>query len=144
MIVLDANILLYAYDEESTHHAVASSWLERTLSSGKLVGLPWQTVAAFLRISTNPRAMNRRLLLEEAIDVVNDWLNTPNIRILGPTEDHWQVLQGVMLEGQATGPLITDAELAAITIEYGGVLHTTDRDFARFPSLRWKNPLLPS
>lgn len=141
MIVLDANILLYAYDTESRHHIAAESWMERTLSSGELIGLPWQTITAFLRISTNPRAMNRRLLPEEAVEAVDEWLELPNIRILAPTEDHWQVLRRLVREGQASGPLITDAELAAITTEYGGVLQTTDRDFARFPGLRWTNPL---
>ena len=141
MIVLDVNILLYAYDAASPHHAVAASWLERTVSSGELVGLPWQTITAFLRISTNPRAMSRRLLPEEAVETVSEWLHQPNIRILEPTGDHWTVLSRMILEGQTSGPLVTDAGLAAITIEYGGVLQTTDRDFARFPGLRWTNPL---
>ncbi|MGD0618736.1 MAG: type II toxin-antitoxin system VapC family toxin [Bryobacteraceae bacterium] len=141
MIVLDVNILLYAYDSDSPHHAAAKPWIERTLSSGDPVGLPWQTIAAFLRISTNARAMNRRLLLEEAVEAVDEWLQQPNVRVLEPTEDHWVVLRQMVTEGQTTGPLVTDAELAAITVEYGGVIYTTDRDFARFPGLRWKNPL---
>jgi toxin-antitoxin system PIN domain toxin len=141
VIVLDVNILLYAYDSDSPHHAAAKPWIERTLSSGDPVGLPWQTIAAFLRISTNARAMNRRLLLEEAVEAVDEWLQQPNVRVLEPTEDHWVVLRQMVTEGQTTGPLVTDAELAAITVEYGGVIYTTDRDFARFPGLRWKNPL---
>ena len=141
MIVLDVNILLYAYDSDSPHHAAAKPWIERTLSSGDPVGLPWQTISAFLRISANARAMNRRLLLEEAVEAVDEWLQQPNVRVLEPTEDHWVVLRQMVTEGQTTGPLVTDAELAAITVEYGGVIYTTDRDFARFPGLRWKNPL---
>ena len=68
-------------------------------------------------------------------------MNQPNVRLLAPGEHHWTLLRHTILEGQARGPLVSDAELAALTIEYGGVLHTTDRDFARFPGLRWTNPL---
>jgi len=92
-------------------------------------------------MTTNPRAMKRRFLPEEAVEVVNEWLGQPNIRVLEPTADHWTVLTRMIVEGQTSGPLVTDAELAAITLEYGGVLHTTDRDFARFPGPRWTNPL---
>jgi hypothetical protein len=68
-------------------------------------------------------------------------LEQPNVRVLTPGDDHWLLLRRMIVEGQASGPLVSDAQLAALTIEYGGVLHTTDRDFARFPGLRWKNPL---
>ena len=72
---------------------------------------------------------------------MDEWVSQPNVRMLGPGEQHWSFLRQMMLEGQARGPLVTDAQLAALTIEYGGVLHTTDRDFSRFPGLRWKNPI---
>jgi predicted nucleic acid-binding protein len=72
---------------------------------------------------------------------VDQWLVQPNVRVLTPGDDHWLLLRRMIVEGQASGPLVSDAQLAALTIEYGGVLHTTDRDFARFPGLRWKNPL---
>jgi toxin-antitoxin system PIN domain toxin len=111
------------------------------LSSGTPVGQPWQTAAAFLRIATNPRLPGERFTLEEAVRVIDRWVGQPNVRLLGPGEGHWGVLRQMMIDGQARGPLITDAQLAALTIEYGGVLHTTDRDFARFPGLRWTNPL---
>ena len=141
MIVLDANILLYAYDSTSPQHAKARRWVERVLSSGTPVGLPWQTAAAFLRIATNPRLPGERFTLEEAAGVIDRWVEQPNVRMLGPGDGHWPVLRQMMVDGQARGPLITDAQLAALTIECGGVLHTTDRDFARFPGLRWTNPL---
>jgi len=141
VIVLDANILLYAYDSASSHHAKARAWVERAFSSADAIGLPWQTVAAFLRIMTNPRLPGERFTLAEAVEIVDRWLEQPNVRRLAPGDDHWPLFRQAAIEGQAPGPLITDAQLAALTIEYGGVLHTTDRDFARFPGLRWTNPL---
>jgi toxin-antitoxin system PIN domain toxin len=107
-----------------------------------LVGLPWQTVTAFLRIATDSRLPGRRFTTKEAIEIVRWWIELRNVRLLAPGERHWSIFQRIMKEGQVRGPLTTDAELAALTIEYGGVLYTTDRDFARFPGLRWVNPLL--
>jgi uncharacterized protein len=141
VIILDANILLYAYDSASSHHVKARSWIEQVFSDATPIGLPWQTAGAFLRIMTNPRLPGERFSLSEAVQIVNRWLEQPNIRLLAPGDDHWPLFRQMIVEGQAPGPLVTDAQLAALTIEYGGVLHTTDRDFARFPGLRWKNPL---
>jgi toxin-antitoxin system PIN domain toxin len=141
VIVLDANILLYAYDGASSHHAKARAWVEMAFSSAEPIGLPWQTVAAFLRIMTNPRLPGERFTLTEAVEIVDRWLEQPNLRPLAPGDEHWTLFRQTVVEGQAPGPLISDAQLAALTIEYGGVLHTTDRDFARFPGLRWTNPL---
>ena len=141
MIVVDANLLLYAYDPGSPDHKAARKWIEGAFSSVEIIGIPWQTVWAFLRIITNSKLPGQRVTLERAIEVVDMWLEQPNVRFLAPGERHWTLLRQMMSEGQAPGPLLTDAQLAAITIEYGGVLHTTDRDFARFPGLRWVNPL---
>lgn len=141
MIVLDANILLYAYDSNSENHAKARAWMEDVFSGGTPVGLPWQTVAAFLRVVTNPRLPGRRLSPEEAVELVESWLGQPNVRLLAPGDLHWSLLRQMLIEGQTRGPLVSDAQLAALTLEYGGVLHSTDRDFARFPGLRWSNPL---
>ena len=141
MIVLDANLLLYAYDSDSQQHAKARAWIEQTFSNGTPVGLPWQTVTAFLRIVTNPRLSGKRFTPEEAIQIVDQWLTQPNVSLLPAGEQHWSLLRQMIKDGQTRGPMISDADLAALTIEYGGVLHTTDRDFARFPALRWTNPL---
>jgi toxin-antitoxin system PIN domain toxin len=141
VIVLDANILLYAYDSASPQHAKARAWIERVFSGTDSIGLPGQTIGAFLRIMTNVGWPGDRFSLTEAVQIVDRWLEQPNLRLLLPGDDHWVFLRQMIVEGQASGPLLTDAQLAAVTIEYGGVLHTTDRDFARFPGLRWRNPL---
>jgi uncharacterized protein len=141
VIVLDANILIYAYDSGSSQHTKARDWVEKTFSGLESVGLSWQTVTAFLRVMTNTRLPGPRLSLEQAVRLVDEWLEQLNIRVLSPSDEHWILLRGMVVEGQASGALISDAQLAALTVEYGGVLHTTDRDFARFPSLRWTNPL---
>ena len=142
MIVLDSNILLYAYDASAGQHQKAREWVEDVFSGGSPIGLPWQTIAAFLRIVTNPRLPGRRFSSPEAVAIVDRWADQPNVRLLAPGENHWSLLRQTLLDSQTRGPMITDAQLAAITIEYGGVLHTTDRDFSRFPGLRWKNPLV--
>ena len=142
MIVLDANLLIYAYDGGSLQHAKARDWIERVFSEAELVGLPCQTVSAFLRVMTNPKVPGKRFGLQQVVKIVDDWLDQPNVRVLAPGDDHWSLFRQMIVEGQAPGALVSDAHLAALTMEYGGVLHTTDRDFARFPNLRWKNPLL--
>jgi toxin-antitoxin system PIN domain toxin len=141
VIVLDANLLLYAYDAGSEQHSKAREWVEKVLSGEAPVRLPWQTVGAFLRVVTNPALRGERFTPREATAIVDEWLAQPNVRMLGPADDHWPLLQRMIIEGQVRGPLMTDAQLAALTIEYGGTLYTTDRDFARFPGLRWNNPL---
>jgi toxin-antitoxin system PIN domain toxin len=90
---------------------------------------------------SNPRWPGERFTREEAVQVVEQWLAQPNIRLLGPGDEHWTLFRQMIVEGQAQGALISDAHLAALTLEHGAVLHTTDRDFARFPGLRWVNPL---
>jgi hypothetical protein len=143
VIVLDVNLLLYAHDSTSPHHSAAQAWLRGIISGPELIGLPWQVVWAFLRLSTNSRIFTNCLSMEQAVGIVQQWMNLKQVRVLAPTERHWGLLKQVLKEGQVRGPLTTDAELAALTIEYGGVLYTTDRDFARFPGLRWVNPLVP-
>ena len=141
MIVLDANLLIYSYNSGSSHHAGARAWLENTLSSIEVVGLPWQAVSAFLRVMTNPKLPAERFDLEQAARIVDLWLAHPNVQVLTPGAGYWPLFRRMVIEGRAAGPRVSDAEIAALTMEYGGVLYTADRDFARFPGLRWKNPL---
>ncbi len=141
MIVLDANLLLYATDTASVHHPAARRWLEATFSEPEPVGLAWVALLAFLRVGTNPRIRKDALTVEEAAAIVAGWLARPTITLLNPGERHWEILRDLVTQGQARGPLITDAHLAALAIEHGATIATTDRDFARFPGLKFFNPL---
>lgn len=141
MIVLDANILLYAYDSESVQHRPARAYLEKIFSATAPVGIPVQSVSAFLRIMTQQGLRSGCFSLQEAVEIVDEWLNLPQVRLLVPGERHWPIFQRMLMEGHAAGRLVTDAQIAAITLEFGGELQTNDRDFARFPGLRWTNPL---
>jgi len=141
MTLVDANLLLYAHDPRATQHEASRAWFEAALSGSELVRFAWVTLWAFLRISTNPRVFERQLSTEEAGEAVSSWLAQPLAGVLEPAERHWEILAGLMRSGQTTGPLVMDAALAAIAIEHGATLCTTDRDFARFPGLRWINPL---
>ena len=142
MILVDANLLIYAYHPRSDKHGASRAWLEEVLSGSEFVRFAWLTLWAFLRISTNPRVFERPLTIHEADATVASWLSQPPAGILEPGDRHWDIQRGMMREGQTVGPLVMDAVLAAIAIEHGAILHTTDRDFSRFPGLRWTNPLL--
>jgi toxin-antitoxin system PIN domain toxin len=141
VIVLDVNLLIYAYDTTTLPHKNARRWVEAVFSGVEPVGLPWQTVSAFLRISTNSRLPGERFTMEEAACIVDRWITLPTVHFLSPGVRHWAYFRRMLVDGAVTGPLTTDAELAALTMENGGVLYTTDRDFARFPGLKWINPL---
>jgi toxin-antitoxin system PIN domain toxin len=141
MILIDANLLLYAYDPSSPHHPAARDWLEATFSTPEPVGLAWMTLLAFLRIGTSPRPLENPLSVDEAAALVADWLERPMVTLLNPGERHWQTLCDMMAKGQARGHLIMDAHLAALAIEHGATLATCDRDFALFPGLKFFNPL---
>ncbi len=110
MIVLDANLMLYAYDSDSQQHAKARAWVEETFSNGTPVGLPWQTVTAFLRIVTNPRLSGKRFTPEEAIQIVDQWLTQPNVSLMLAGDQHWSLLRQMMKDGQARGPMISEAD----------------------------------
>ncbi len=141
MILVDANLLLYAYNPSFHRHQQARAWLERVLSRPDPVCLAWATILAFLRIATNPRAFEYPLSMEEAVPIVSAWLKQPMVTILEPGERHWAVLTELLSQTQVRGPAVMDAHLAALAIEHGAVLCTSDRDFARFPNLRMLNPL---
>ena len=141
MILIDANLLIYAHNTEAPQHRAAQEWLESIMSGQDPVRLPWAALLAFLRLITNSRVMAHPKSLTDACAIVSEWLAQPHVDILEPTARHWEVLQEVLTAGQALGPLVTDAHLAALAIEHGATVYTTDRDFARFPGLKWKNPL---
>jgi uncharacterized protein len=138
--LLDANILLYAYDSDSAHHAVCRSWLEAALNSEEVVALPWQTLLAFLRISTNSRATSKPLQSAEACEIVSSWLLQANVSVIGAGEQFWELLKNQIIEAQVAGPLVTDAALAALALEHGATLCSVDRDFRRFRDLKLIDP----
>jgi toxin-antitoxin system PIN domain toxin len=144
MIVIDVNLLLYAHRRSSPFFPKARSWFEKTLSSSEDVGIPLQSAMAFLRITTNKSIPLGRLDMPEALQIVEGWLEQEYVRLLYAGEDHWPLFRRMLLGGHAVGPIGTDAHLAALTLECGGTLYTTDGDFARFPGLRWHNPLAKS
>ena len=143
LILIDANLLLFAYNPRASEHEPSRTWLENTLSGPDLVRLAWLTIWAFLRVATNPRVFERPLTASEAAGAVSSWLDQPGVAILEPGERHWHLVSDLLRRGQGGGPLVMDAALAAMAIEHGATLYTTDRDFARFPGLDWVNPLEP-
>jgi toxin-antitoxin system PIN domain toxin len=138
--LLDANILLYAYDSESTQHSVCRTWLEAVFNQDETIALPWQTVLAFVRIATNSRAVRRPLTGSEACGIVDSWLQRPNVVVLDAGERFWEIFQAQMVEAQVSGPLVTDTALAALAMEHGATLCSTDRDFRRFRDLKLLDP----
>jgi toxin-antitoxin system PIN domain toxin len=141
VIFVDANLLLYAYNASTPEHKRAKVWLEDVLSGAEPVALCWPVLLAFIRISTNTRAFPRPLSRLEATAAVSAWLERPQAIVMSAGENHWDLLQRLLSEGKISGPLVSDAHLAAMAIEHGGTLFTTDRDFSRFPNLRFENPL---
>ena len=140
MKVLDANLLIYIYDLASPHNGPATEWFEALLSSPELVGIPLLSIAAFLRVMTD-RRLPMKMTPDEAVSIVEEWLSLPQVRLLLPGPRHWSLLRALIADGQITGKLLTDAQIAAIALEYGGEVQTTDRDFDRFSSVPSVNPL---
>ena len=141
MILVDANILLYAEDQLSSRHDAAREWWDAQLSQSSPVCLCWTVLGAFIRIGTNPRVFEHPLSLDQALSRVQSWIDQPCTRIVNPTERHWTVFQNMLREGQAVANLVTDAHLAALAVEYGCELMSTDSDFSRFSGIQWRNPL---
>jgi toxin-antitoxin system PIN domain toxin len=141
MIVFDANILIYATDPDTPQHPAAHALLLKALEGIQAVGLPIQSVSAFLRISTQNGVLQHPFSTKEALQIADEWLQLRHVRLLVPGDRYWPIFRRMLLEGHVSGRSVTDAEIAAVTIEYGGELQTTDRGFARYPGLRWNNPL---
>lgn len=141
MILVDANVLLYAEDSRVPQHKKSRAWWDQQLSGTAPVCLCWEVISAYIRISTNPRVYEQPLALDEAVERVQSWLDQPCVRMIQPTERHWAVYQDMLKGGQAAATLVPDAHLAALAVEHGCVLYSADADFARFPKLKWKNPI---
>ena len=140
-MLLDANVLLYAVDRRSPFHATAADWLTERLNGPRRVGLPWQSLTAFLRISTHPRAAASPLQPDDALRFVDDWLAADVAWVPVPGPRHGTLLADLIRRHQLRGNLISDAHLAALALEHGLTLVSADSDFARFPELSWTNPL---
>ena len=141
MILIDANLLIYAVDADSAHHRQARRWLETTLSGTTVVGLPWIVILAFLRITTRAGLLRRPLTPEAAIAYVDGWLNQPYVEAIAPGPGHWLVLRSLLRAAGTAGNLTSDAHLAAMAIERGYSVCSTDNDFRRFQGLEHVNPL---
>lgn len=140
-MIVDANVLLYARNSDDPRHDVARRWLEAALNGETRVGLPWQSLTAFLRIATNPRAFPDPLPPADAWQQVEQWLDAPRAWVPQPTARYRRVLGRLVAGQHIRGPLVTDAQLAALAIDHGVALASTDADFARFGELRWVDPL---
>lgn len=140
-MLVDANILLYAVDETSPFHARAKSWLESALNGERRVGIPWQSYWAFLRIVTNPRALENPLTPAAAGELVERWLTAPTSWLPQPSSGHFAILARLLKDNDVRGALVADAVLVAICIEHGLTIVSNDSDFARFAEVRRFNPL---
>lgn len=141
MKLLDANLLIYAVDDRSRLHARARNWLEDQLSGAETVAFAWLALIAFLRVTTNPALPSPPLDPTGALDIMDEWLARSNTTVVHPTERHARVLRQLLEPLGTAGNLTNDAHLAALAIEHGADLCSADVDFARFPGLRWVNPL---
>ena len=141
MILPDVNLLVYAYNPEAPEFEPAKAWWERTLSEGEAVFLPWAVLLGFVRLTTSARVVPRPVSVQLACSTVERWLARPGVNLLHPGERHPEIVFGFLRELGTGGDLTTDAHLAALALEFDLELHSTDADFARFPGLRWRNPL---
>lgn len=139
-MIVDANILLYSVDSRSPHHARAAQWLTEALRSGVRLGLPWQTLGAFLRIGTHPRVLASPMTADEAQHYVDLWLALETVWVPAATANTARIYADLARKHQVTGNLVPDAQLAALAIEHGVAVVSGDTDFARFTDVRWINP----
>lgn len=144
MILVDANLLIYAIDEDSPHHKTARRWVEGAFSGSTTIGISWSVILAFLRLTTRPGILKRPMAPEAALDFVDEWLALPPVEIVVPGERHWDVFRNLLHAAGTAGNLTSDAHLAALAIERGATVYSADADFGRFPGLRHVNPLNPA
>lgn len=140
-MLIDANLLLYAVDAEAPWHRAAATWLAAQLNGKRRVGMPWESLSAFVRVATHPRASQRPLPAAEAWRFVEEWLAVPTVWIPAATDTHADVFGSLVRKYRITGNLVPDAHLAAMAIEHGLEVCSADTDFARFAEIRWVDPL---
>lgn len=140
-MIVDANLLVYARNTSDPQHDAAKTWLERALNGETRVGLPWSSLSAFLRISTSARIFPDPLSSDTAWGQIEDWLDAPRAWIPEPSDRYRGIAARLVRDHRVAGPLVSDAMLAALAIDHGVMLASTDGDFARFDGLSWVNPL---
>lgn len=141
MILVDANLLIYAVNKDLPQHKQARAWWEAELSGGGDVGLPWVSLMAFLRICTNPRIFESPLSPEQATGFVDEWLDRPNVSAVAPGNAHWAIFKSLVQQAGTAGNLTTDAHIAALALEHGRTVCSADNDFKRFSGVMHINPL---
>jgi toxin-antitoxin system PIN domain toxin len=141
VILVDANLLLYAANRSAPEHAFTRAWLDGRLNGSAPVGLPWPSLLAFVRIATNPLAVRHPVSMAEAWRQVDEWLACAPAWVPVPGAAHRGILADLLKAPWMNGRLVPDAHLAALAIEHGLILYSSDGDFARFPNLKWENPL---
>ena len=141
MILVDANLLLYAANHAAPEHPQARVWLDARLNSSARVGLSWPSLLAFVRLTSNPLVVRQPVTAAQAWDQVEEWLRCESAWIPVAGDDHRAILAGFLRQPWMTSRLVPDAHLAALAIEHGLTLCSTDGDFGRFPELKWENPL---
>jgi toxin-antitoxin system PIN domain toxin len=140
-ILVDVNVLVHAVNRDAPRHERALSWWDDRLSDVEPVCLAWVTLLGFARITTNPRIVPKPLSLEAAGAYISSWLDQPCVRILEPLDGHWARVEGLLKAAGTAGTLTTDAHLAALALEHGCEICSTDADFRRFADIPWSNPL---
>ena len=142
MIIPDANLILYAYDSESPFHRESARWWSALLSDIEPIGLCPVVVFAFLRLSTHGKVFENPLTVREAGQHITSWLARPNVRLLVAGPSHVEAVCRLLTKAGTGGNLVTDAQIAALALEYGATVHSADTDFARLAGVRWENPLI--
>jgi uncharacterized protein len=140
--LVDANVLIYAVNSDSPHHQQCRRWLDSALSEAERIGMTWGVLLAFLRITTRRGILERQLSVEEAVAYIDSWLRQPSVEIVVPGPSHWAILRNLTIASGTAGNLTSDAHLAALAIEGGWTLVSTDNDFRRFSGLDVLNPAL--
>jgi len=141
VILVDANLLVYAHDAAAPEHPLARAWFEQVINGSARVGLPWPSLLAFVRLVSNPAIVRHPVAHSAAWERAAQWLTRDNVWLPLPGPAHPEVLARLLGDGRVTSRMVPDAHLAALAIEHGLTLYSSDGDFARFAGLRWKNPL---
>lgn len=137
----DVNLLVYAADEHAVAHKRALAWIESSLSGAETVAFAWAALVGFLRVTTNPRVLKRPWSPQDAFEVIDSWLAQPNATVVHPTPRHAAILRELLAPLGTGGNLTSDAHLAALAIEHGATVYSSDNDFSRFAGLDWIDPL---